>query len=343
MASFWDETALRLLTPYLEEIASLLTMFPVLECIMFPTLSFAFQAVWQENRFRTAMENCLHLPTLQEVHVGDMSFPLSMLNNLANINYLALSGPPKIESQCLETTFPQIKSLALQGFEHRSSSVFRTWAKRHIIGLQSLKYDLSCYQIILDVFKICSDTLENLCLCFRRQGTPRKLSSRLAWHRAEILDLGQVDLIDLSSLSHLRHLTIHVEIFFWYDDSDDCICSTYLPKAVEILETVSSLHQLTIEIYVDPANLNKIERIDLSPLGVLTKSSVCFPHIDLYMYTGAPWCCVTPTIMDSLLAKHKGLMELVELGVLAVHPEETAPTLSRSYIAKENNNPCIIM
>ena len=258
-------------------------------------------------------------------------FPLSMLNNLANINYLALSGPPKIESQlCLETTFPQIKSLALQGFEHRTSSVFRTWAKRHITGLQSLKYDLSCYQIILDVFKICSDTLENLCLCFRRQGTPRKLLSRLAWHRAEIFDLGQVDLIDLSSLPHLCHLTIHVEIFFWYDDSDNCICSTYLPKAVEILETVSSLHQLTIEIYVDPANLNKIERIDLSPLGVLTKSSVCFPHIDLYIYTGAPWCRVTPTIMDSLLAKHKGLMELVELGVLAVHPEETAPTLSRS-------------
>ena len=120
------------------------------------------------------------------------------------------------------------------------------------------------------------------------------------------------------------------------------MCSSFLPKAVEILETASSLHQLTIEIYVDPSGA-ELERIDLSPLKVLTKSSVCFPHVDLYIYTGSPWHPVTRTIMASLLAKHGGLMKLIEQGVLAVHPEETAPTLSRSYIAKENNDPCIIM
>jgi len=175
MASYWEEVAPIFLRAYLDEIASLLPMFPVLECIMLPTLSSALKVSWQENQsFRTALENCFHLPTLQEVHVGDMSFPLSMLNNYANINYLALSGPPKIEPEYLETTYPQIKSLALEGFEHHYTEVFRTWAKRHIIGLQSLKYDLSCHQIILDVLEICSDTLENLHLCLHRQGTPRK-------------------------------------------------------------------------------------------------------------------------------------------------------------------------
>ncbi len=91
-----------------------------------------------------------------------------MLDNHANINYLALSGPPKIEPEYLETTYPSDQIPCT----HRYSEVFLTWAKRHIVGLQSLKYDLSCHRIILDVFKICSDTPENLHLCFHRQGIP---------------------------------------------------------------------------------------------------------------------------------------------------------------------------
>jgi len=167
------------MTPYLEEIASLLPMFPVLECIMLPTRRSGLS--WQDlpQRFRSAVENCFHLLTLQEVHVGDMYFPLSMLDNHANINYLSLSGPPEIEPVYLKTTYPQIKSLAFERFEHRYSGIFRTWAKQHIVGLQSLKYDLSCHKIILDVLEICSGTLENLYLCLQRQVTPRELSSRL--------------------------------------------------------------------------------------------------------------------------------------------------------------------
>jgi hypothetical protein len=112
---------------------------------------------------------------------------------------------------------------------------------------------------------------------------------------------------------------------------------TYLPSAVEIIETASTLHQLTIEIYVDPFGAD-LEKIDLRPLRALTASSVCIPHIDLYIYTGSPWCPVTRTITDSLLAMHTGLIKLVEQGVLVVHPEETAPKLSesRSYTARES-------
>ena len=186
LASFWEKVAPKILAYYLEEIASLLPMFPVLECIMLPTLSYTLKFLWQETQsFRSALENCLHLPTLQEVHIGDMSFPLSMLDNHANINHLALSGPPKIEPEYLETTCPQIKSLTLEGFECDRSQAFRTWAKRHIVGLQSLKSDLSCSEIILDVLKICSNTLENLYLCLQRPGLPgNKLSPLLESHCA---------------------------------------------------------------------------------------------------------------------------------------------------------------
>jgi len=59
------------------------------------------------------------------------------------------------------------------------------------------------------------------------------------------------------------------------------------------------------------------------------------------MYTGSALRYVTHAKMGSLLAEHGGLMKLIEQGVLVIHPEETAPTLSRSYIARENT--CIIM
>jgi len=90
---YQDESPDRM-SPYLEEIASLLPMFPVLESLMLPTRRSALS--WQRDlpqSFKTAVVNCLHLPTLQEIHVGSMFFPLSILDNHANINYFPLSGP----------------------------------------------------------------------------------------------------------------------------------------------------------------------------------------------------------------------------------------------------------
>ena len=341
------------MTPYLEEIASLLPMFPLLECIMLPTRREDPPLFWRAlpQNFRTAVENCLHLPTLQEVHVGDMSFPLSTLDNHANINYLSLAGPPEIEPLHLEITHPQIKSLAFEGFELQDSEVFCTWAKRHILKLRKLKYDFSCPEIILEVFKICGDTLEILYLYLHHEGTPRGSSSRLAqvWRGiADFPDTESSDLIDLSSLPRLRHLTIHAEVYFKWDISGETMRTTYLGTAIEILKSASSLKQvqLTIEIYVNPSDANwaEIGEIDFSPLTFLTESPVCFPHVDLYIYTGSPKLRFTYAKMDSLLAKHEGLVKLIEQGGLVIHPDETAPTLSpRSYVAKEYEAKCIIM
>ena len=340
------------MTPYLKEIASLLPMFPLLECIMLPSRRNDSALLWRDlpQNFRTAVENCLHLPTLQEVHVGDMSFPLSTLDNHANINYLSLAGPPEIEPLHLEITHPQIKSLALEGFQLHDSEVFRTWAKRHILELRRLKYDFSCPEIILEVFKICGDTLEILYLYLHREGILRGSSSRLAqvWRSiAEFPETESSDLVDLSSLPRLRHLTI--QIYFEWHNSGETMRTTYLGTAIKILKTASSLKQvqltICIEIYVDPfesdANWEQIDDIDFSPLTFLTESLVCFPHVDLYIYTAK--LRFTYAKMDSLLAKYEGLVKLIEQGVLVIHPDETAPTLSpRSYVAKDIPK-CIIM
>ena len=135
---------------------------------------------WQSKhlpqRFRTAVESCLRLPTLQEVHLGDMFFPLSTLDNHANINHLSLSGPPKIEPESQKTIFPQIKSLAIEGFDNRRSLDFHTWAKQHIGELQSLSYDFSCHPIILQVLRIGSNTLQNLDVSIYREGPAGEVS-----------------------------------------------------------------------------------------------------------------------------------------------------------------------
>ena len=65
------------MSPYLEEIASLLPMFPVLEAIMLLTRRSPLS--WQRDlpqSFKTAVENCLYLPTLQDTRRQHVFRPL---------------------------------------------------------------------------------------------------------------------------------------------------------------------------------------------------------------------------------------------------------------------------
>src|SRR5260221_9623817 len=150
--------------------------------------------------------------------------------------------------------------------------------------------------------------------------------------------------MSLSSLSHLRHLTIHTEIFFEYkedeythrSDSTIITINTFFQYICKILKTApKSLEQLTIEVFVDLSILDvTLEYVDLSLLRFLMEPSICYRHLDLYMYTGLPRCPATHAVMRSSL-KEQGLIKLVEQGVLVLHPEETAPTMSRVYAAKE--------
>jgi len=152
------------MAPYLEQIATILPMFPVLECIVLPYRGGTVS--WKKDlpqSFRKALEVCLHLLTLREVHVsGFLDFPLSTLDNHANIDCFSLRGPPQ-KSEFADTTYPQLKSLSVKGFhDQHHHAYFGDWAIQHIAKLQSLKYDYSSDVTIPELLEICSDTLNNL-------------------------------------------------------------------------------------------------------------------------------------------------------------------------------------
>jgi len=148
----------------------------------------------------------------------------------------------------------------------------------------------------------------------------------------------------LSSLSRLRNLTIHTEVFFEAEEDESRITRhTFYDYAFKILETAPSLGQLTIEVFLDLTTYGSgLISADLS-LEKLTKLPIRFDHLDIYMYTGIPHLPVTHTFMRSLLEGQEGIIKLIEQGVLVLHPEETAPTMSRVYTPKEPKPECIIM
>jgi len=121
-----------------------------------------------------------------------------------------------------------------------------------------------------------------------------------------------------SSLSRLRNLTIHMEVFFKsgaIDSSFSCLKSS---KPIEVF----------LDLSVDGSGLISA---DLS-LGMLTELSIRFDLLDIYMYTGLPHLPITHTLMRFLLeVVQEGVIKLIEQGVLVLHPEETAPTMSRVY------------
>jgi hypothetical protein len=157
----------RLFKPFLGDIALLLPRFLHMECLMLSTKD--YRELWTElpHSFRTAVEGCLYLPTLEEVHVGHLEqFPLSILDNHTNINLFSLSTTPKIPEYS-ETIYPQLKSLSVQEINPYCYKPFSTWANRHIGNLQSLEFNCTdCELTGLDLLKGCSDTLENLYIIF---------------------------------------------------------------------------------------------------------------------------------------------------------------------------------
>ena len=147
-----------------EEIALILPMFTALECIALTSTQYMLW--WKEGvseALMKAVENCLCLPTLQEVHIRAMNFPLSMLDRNANLKRLSFSRSFEL-ADCPDDTNPlvQLSSLTFEhiGPEYRTD--FTTWAKKHVTNLQSLKCGYSHDGMILRLLEICSGTLTDL-------------------------------------------------------------------------------------------------------------------------------------------------------------------------------------
>ena len=158
----------------LQHITSVLPMFSMLECMILVAPSDFISWKQLPLAFRTAVENCLRLSTLQRLHVGELDFPLSILEKNVNINCFSLSGYPKIPD-CSDDTNLQLTALSFDGINFTPPFTnFTTWAKRHITNLQSLKCNYSDEKIILELLEVCSDTLNRLDLLLE---LPCELSS----------------------------------------------------------------------------------------------------------------------------------------------------------------------
>jgi hypothetical protein len=155
------------MAPYLEQITSILPMFTALKCIMLHSQysTFSWEGYFPLS-FRTAVEGCLHLPTLQEVQIANLLFPLSLLHDHTHITRFSVFGASKIP-ESLDTPYPQLESLSGRDFTEYIVT-FASWAKQHILKLRSLAYDYSSNHTILELLEICSNTLNNLDLHLTR-------------------------------------------------------------------------------------------------------------------------------------------------------------------------------
>src|SRR5260221_3471132 len=173
----FDGSSLNLMSRFLVDIAWLLPRFLLIECLILST-RLSFYLTWQKlpPSLRTAVEDYLRvgLPTLQEVHVGQLDFPLSILDKNTNINRFSVSITSQIPGypgKYPDTIYPQLKSLSVRGINYDSYRPFSTWASQRIGNLRSLELDCTDHvETGLDLLKGCSDTLEYLHIHFWSMG-----------------------------------------------------------------------------------------------------------------------------------------------------------------------------
>lgn len=145
-----------------DKFAKTLLMFPVLECITLMTPD-RYAAWYWSTRFQAALEDRLNLPTMREVHfVGGQGVPYSFLGNSENIEHLSRSEsfPAEGPDEFCASTVPQLKSLTLS--MRSISSPLLTWLKLHSKELRSLKCSLSSVEEMVELFGVCSGTLNKL-------------------------------------------------------------------------------------------------------------------------------------------------------------------------------------
>ena len=123
---------------------------------------------------------------------------------------------------------------------------------------------------------------------------------------------------------HLRNLIIRASIIYYSSDDDGFdYYQSFLPTAIEILKSATSLHCITLEVNVDfsDGDCAVFDDIDLSSLTDLA-DSMSFRRIDLHFNFDRDF---EPSNLTSRLANDLGLAELMEQGVLVVHLNERVP------------------
>jgi len=149
------------------------------------------------------------------------------------------------------------------------------------------------------------------------------------------LESGQVERqgfpisLNLSSLRHLKYLTIRTNVSFNRDSTSRYYCDSLLPAIIKVIKTASSLQHLDIEInvFLPDALVESFDKIDFSPLTDLVEYCASVHHIGLYICPTWKPCAITPSTIVSLLADYESLIQLIDQGTLAIHTEGIAPRI----------------
>ena len=145
---------IRTLKMELDTFAETLIKFPVLECII---LTSPRNSDWcfLSEAFRDALENCLSLPTVMEVHfANEIVLDLNCKNNLVLSGYLGASTPGQFRS--LQQFIP------LDPITRLKPDPLHCWAKSHVKELRSLRCVAPVAGGLSELLGVCSGTLNKL-------------------------------------------------------------------------------------------------------------------------------------------------------------------------------------
>ena len=134
----------------------------------------------------------------------------------------------------------------------------------------------------------------------------------------------------LSDLSHLEHLTISAMIWAVQEEYDfgedeeivyrDFVFYTSLHAIAQLIKSSApSLSQVVLRLSCsDFSTIDSLIEINWERLTLLGEYPTC-PHIDLYI--SCKGLEISPEEITNTLARHIGLMQLVDRGVLTIKPE----------------------
>jgi len=324
---------------YSSELSSILPMMTLLKKVKLDGRR------WQEipQHFRQALLDCIHLPSMEHVHIVQLSdFPLSALNN---IKRLTLSGwmedeylpdPTKLDDSAGHKL--QLESLSLEDFGRGSLQKVIAWVPS---TLRSLDISGRNFGPLLDH---CSNSLTNLQLnlgsqCASGLSMDSTLQLNLSLVRSSFtprhpgLDSrGENFPLILSTLLHLEGLTVRAELeISTLPGSFDTWDTRFYHPILAIKRVITTISSQTLKFLKLDFHFTIDTYEPLPPAEVIWSSLVHlvaespFPciklHVRVTFYDWDTYRDITPDIILNSLAESTELTNYVNRGVLVITSE----------------------
>ena len=247
-----------------DRIAPILPMLLQLEVLFVTSV---FYGYWQQlsREFREAFTDRLSssFSILKEVSIIRLcNFPLSIYDNCKTVKRIGFYGQTNYEHD-LEGIPPVLDSLSLRDWDHPIDPKFMDWARKCVHNLRFLSFcprsSTSINRGLPELLRMCSNSLRSLEVSLNNRNGPT--------------------CVDLSSVPHLKDLTIRSDIWFSTDQLYEAF--TVL---MQLLETTPHLNNLILKLTSGLYGEITFDETDWSPLlTFLSRSSDKFQHIEIHL------------------------------------------------------------